>query len=138
MRPARIRERARRVRILAGGSQAKGGKPSKRRQAAERLSQAQRDFAQAQRGTGEAAEEIAGQSNVGNRPLRDAMARTSKISPRKLPKPADQGQPGAPPSASPKDPADGPGADPSKMLLDDSADLGIGLPNSSSRSHGRK
>lgn len=117
----------------ATGKSAKGGKPSKRRQAAERLSQAQRDFAQAQRGTGEAAEEIAGQSNIGNRPLRDAMARASKISPRNLPKPAGQGQPATPAGSAKQNPADGEGvgADSSKMLRDDSADLGTGfIPNS--------
>jgi len=54
-------------------------KSSKRRQAAERLSQAQRQFAQGQRGTGEAAEEMAGQTQIANRPLREAMERASKL-----------------------------------------------------------
>src|SRR6185437_14857352 len=58
---------------------AKAGKSSKRRQAAEQLAQAQREFAQGQRGAGEAAEEIAGQSQIANRPLRDAMERASKL-----------------------------------------------------------
>jgi hypothetical protein len=115
----------------AGGPPGKGGKPSKRRQAAERLSQAQRDFAQAQRGTGEAAEEIAGQSNVGNRQLREALARASKISPRNLLKSGDPPESASSLVSTKHDSADGPGADPSKLPLDDSADLGTGfIPNS--------
>lgn len=55
------------------------GQYSKRRMVAERLSQAQREFAQGQRGAGEAAEEVAGQSQIANRPLRDAMQRASKL-----------------------------------------------------------
>src|SRR5439155_11421003 len=114
----------------ATGSPSKAGKPTKRRQAAERLSQAQREFAQSQRGTGEAAEEIAGQSNIGNRPLRDAMARASKIAPRNLPKPDSPGQATASPNSSKPEPGDGPGAS-GKDLPDDSADLGTGfIPNS--------
>ncbi|MBI3865918.1 MAG: hypothetical protein HY290_28925 [Planctomycetia bacterium] len=110
----------------AAGAPAKGGKPSRRRQAAERLSQAQRDFARAQRGTGEAAEEIAGQSNVGNRPLRDAMSRASKMTPRN----SGKGQPASPNSAQP-DAAGQAGSASQSGLPDDSDDLGTGfIPNS--------
>jgi hypothetical protein len=45
----------------------------KGRKAAQQLAQAQRDFAQAQRATGEGAEEISDQSQIANQPLRQAM-----------------------------------------------------------------
>jgi len=60
----------------------KGGK---RRKAAEQLSKAQRDFAQAQRGTGEAAEELSDQSQIANRPLREAMELASNLPAENLP-----------------------------------------------------
>jgi hypothetical protein len=73
----------------AGGSddQDDGGKPgpersgkaARRREAAERLTEAQRNFASAQRGTGEAAEELANQSQVANQSLREAMKLVSSL-----------------------------------------------------------
>jgi hypothetical protein len=108
------------------------GKPSKQRQAAERLSQAQREFAQAQRGTGEAAEELTGQSNIANRALRDAMARASKLTPRNLP-PAGE-QPVPPDASANADAAQASGTNPGQFAQtgdDFSAELGTGfIPNS--------
>jgi len=54
-------------------------KASRRREAAERLTQAESDFANAQRGTGEAAEELTNQSQVANSPLRQAMKLVSSL-----------------------------------------------------------
>ncbi|HLJ12517.1 MAG TPA: hypothetical protein VKU82_15085, partial [Planctomycetaceae bacterium] len=54
-------------------------------QAAQALNQARRDFAQAQRGTGEAAEEISCQSQIANRPLREAMELASNLPADDLP-----------------------------------------------------
>jgi hypothetical protein len=61
----------------------KGGK--NRKVAAEHLMQAQRDFAQAQRGTGEAAEELANQSQIASPPLREAMELTSNLPAENVP-----------------------------------------------------
>jgi hypothetical protein len=68
-----------------GAPTAESPKASRRRQAAEHLAKAQRDFAQAQRGTGEAAEELSNQSQIANRPLRDAMELASNLPARELP-----------------------------------------------------
>jgi hypothetical protein len=68
-----------------GAATAKSPKGSKRRQAAEHLAKAQRDFAQAQRGTGEAAEELSNQSQIANRPLREAMELASNLPAENLP-----------------------------------------------------
>jgi len=62
-----------------GNRPGKSGKPSRSRQAAEALAQAQRRFSQNQRATGEAAEEVAAQSQIANRPLREAMDLASKL-----------------------------------------------------------
>jgi hypothetical protein len=59
--------------------QERSPKAAQRRQAAERLTEAQRNFADAQRGTGEAAEELANQSQVANPPLRQAMKLVSSL-----------------------------------------------------------
>ncbi|MGE5191161.1 MAG: hypothetical protein ACM3U2_01585, partial [Deltaproteobacteria bacterium] len=64
------------------GKSPKGGK---RRQAAEHLARAQRDFAQAQRATGEAAEELSNQSQIANRPLREAMELASNLPAENMP-----------------------------------------------------
>ncbi len=63
----------------------KGGK--NRKIAAEHLMQAQREFAQAQRGTGEAAEELANQSQIANPPLREAMELASNLPAENVPNP---------------------------------------------------
>jgi len=68
-----------------GSPTAKSPKGGKRRQAAEHLARAQRDFAQAQRGTGEAAEELSNQSQIANRPLREAMELASNLPAENLP-----------------------------------------------------
>lgn len=68
-----------------GSPTAKAPKGGKRRQAAEHLARAQRDFAQAQRGTGEAAEELSNQSQIANRPLREAMELASNLPAENLP-----------------------------------------------------
>jgi hypothetical protein len=57
----------------------RSGKADQRREAAERLTQAQRNFASAQRGTGEAAEELTNQSQVANQSLREAMKLVSSL-----------------------------------------------------------
>jgi hypothetical protein len=68
-----------------GAATAKAPKGGKRHQAAEHLAQAQRDFAQAQRGTGEAAEELSSQSQIANRPLREAMELASNLPAENVP-----------------------------------------------------
>jgi hypothetical protein len=62
-----------------GNRPGKSGKGSRGRQAAEALAQAQRRFSQNQRATGEAAEEVAAQSQIANKPLREAMDLASKL-----------------------------------------------------------
>ncbi|MBS0263388.1 MAG: hypothetical protein JSS02_15710 [Planctomycetes bacterium] len=113
------------------GKPAQGAPASKQRQAAERLSQAQREFAQAQRGTGEAAEELTGQSNIGNRALRDAMARASKLMPRNMPQSGDAAAPPAAPGTDPAAKPAGEAAQSPAASQDPNAELGTGfIPNS--------
>ncbi len=70
-----------------GTPTAKSPKGAKRKQAATELTKALRDFAQAQRGTGEAAEELSNQSQIANKPLREAMELASNLPAENMPQP---------------------------------------------------
>lgn len=61
-------------------------KPSKEQiSAARQLQSATQKFAQAQRATGQGAEQVSGQSEIANEPLREALDRASGLAPESLP-----------------------------------------------------